>query len=123
MGEYFLSLSSEMQSYYMKKIQIINNFDPYTLWKSDFIVRIEDIPKFSIIDIISYFIFTHSFYTKTQFNAYKSLDAYKIVEAGFILKIICAKVNEYYVVLGEVIIYIILYLPFLFKQIENIIMK
>lgn len=84
MSEYFMQLPAEIQHRYVQKISVINGFDPYTFSEKDFSEEIEDFPKISIIDIVSYYTCTHSFYTADQVKAFKSIEAYKFYESDFI---------------------------------------
>nr|CAI5827397.1 unnamed protein product [Callosobruchus analis] len=54
------------------------------------------------MDIIAYLVFTSSFYTSQQMKAYKSLQAYKYFEAGFVHKCGAIKINNFMVVSQKV---------------------
>ena len=46
--------------------------------------NLEELPEISTMDLVNYLILTHSFYTGKQMKTYKSLKAYRFVEAGFV---------------------------------------
>ncbi|KAJ8975117.1 hypothetical protein NQ317_003598 [Molorchus minor] len=52
------------------------------------------------MDMVNYLILTHNFYTGQQLKAYKSLQAYKYYEAGFV-KVLAKKVHENAFVVGK----------------------
>nr|CAH7723786.1 unnamed protein product [Callosobruchus chinensis] len=54
------------------------------------------------MDILSYLVLTHSFYTKDQKKAYKSLQAYKYFESGFVIRAGTIVINDFYVLVGMV---------------------
>lgn len=55
------------------------------------------------MDMVNYLILTHSFYTGQQLKAYKSLQAYKYYEAGFVQDVMAKRMNEnYFVIVGKV---------------------
>ena len=102
MSDYFLSLTGAIRDRYIDKISVINHYDPYTLWNTNNKVNITDMPEICCMDLVNYFILKNSFYTGDQLKAYKSLEAFETYKAGFILKCICAKFENYFVVLSEV---------------------
>lgn len=89
MSEYFHKLQQEHADVavrYMIKINEIGGIDPLTLTKDQLDDSLESFPSITQIDLVSYLVLTHSYYTKEQLKAYKSLLAYKFFEAGFILE-------------------------------------
>ena len=65
--------------------------------------NLEVLPEISTMDLVNYLILTHSFYTDNkQLKAYKSLEAYKFMEAGFVQALKFKKIEGYYVVVGDV---------------------
>ena len=102
MSTYFLSLNGVVRDRYIDKISVINHFDPYTLWNTNNIVNISDMPEICFMDLVEYFLLNNSFYTSHQLKAYKSLDAFESYKAGFILKAICTKIQDHFIVLCEV---------------------
>ena len=67
---------------YADEVALINNIDPYIISKQDFLN--ERIPDVTLIDIIAFFVYTSSEYTKDSFKNYKSLEACHFVQDGFI---------------------------------------
>ena len=64
--------------------------------------NLKELPEVSTMDLVNYLILKHKFYTGEQLKAYKSLQAYKFVEAGFCQALKFKKIEGYYVVVGEV---------------------
>ncbi|KAJ8911112.1 hypothetical protein NQ315_003374 [Exocentrus adspersus] len=87
----------------MKKIEIINGIDPYTLDRDRVKASLDSVPDVTIMDMVNYLILSRSFYTGQQMKAYKSLQAYKFYEAGFVQDVFGEKINENAcVVIGKV---------------------
>ncbi|KAJ8909797.1 hypothetical protein NQ315_015317 [Exocentrus adspersus] len=104
-SEYFKKLESaggDVVDRYKLKLGLINNVDPYVLKDDDLRFEVEVFPAVTAIDIVTYLVLTHSFYTQQQMKAYKSLLGYKYFEAGFVQKIGAVKINERVVVVGTV---------------------
>lgn len=62
----------------------------------------EGVPPITNMDIVSYLVLTHSYYTKEQMKAFKSLQAYKFFEGGFVIKVGTKLVNDLYILVGKV---------------------
>ena len=103
-NDYFSNLDNDSKSRHLQKIQLINHYDPYTFMKENFNVTINDLPVVNLSEIIIYFASTNSFWTGEQVRAYKSLEAYKFVEKGWVVNIDCAEINDNFLLLGEVTI-------------------
>ena len=99
---YFETLSGEVRKGYLEKIIIINNCDPFMMKTHELSDNLEELPEKSTTDLVNYLILTHIFYTGKQVKAYKSLEAYKFVEAGFVQALKFKEIEEYYVVVGDV---------------------
>lgn len=84
------------------KLKLIHNLDPFTLGNCDLDCTVSGIPPVTNMDIVSYLVLTHSFYTKDQMKAFKSLEAYKYFNSGFVLKAGTKIVNNLYVLVGKV---------------------
>nr|CAI5852766.1 unnamed protein product [Callosobruchus analis] len=85
-SSYFAKLKSDypdVAERYEKKIKIIGGLDPLFLDRSALSYSADNFPAVSNVDIISYLVFSTSYYTKQQMKAYKSLEAFKYFEAGF----------------------------------------
>nr|CAI5865746.1 unnamed protein product [Callosobruchus analis] len=86
-SSYFAKLKSDypdVAERYEKKIKIIGGLDPLFLDRSALSYSADNFPAVSNVDIISYLVFSTSYYTKQQMKAYKSLEAFKYFEAGFV---------------------------------------
>ncbi|KAF5275264.1 hypothetical protein FQA39_LY06924 [Lamprigera yunnana] len=93
--------NTDVAARYLDKIRVIGSVDPYTLSSADLNYRVDAIPPISSIDILSYLVLTHSFYTKNQMEAYKSLQVYKYFKAGFVQKVRCKRINDMVVIAGK----------------------
>lgn len=106
-SEYYLSLKGDVKLRYESKLKIIDNIDPYSLGASELTNNLSFLPTVSIMDMVNYLIITHSFYTGQQLKAYKSLQAYKYYEAGFVIEVLAKRINENsFVVVGKVSFFI-----------------
>lgn len=104
-SEYFQKLAGNVRACYLEKIKFIDNVDPYCLSKnSQFLINQNVLPKVSEVDIFVYFTSSFSKYTAEHFKAYKSLNAHKYVEAGFVENLLPFQINNYYVVIAKVCI-------------------
>ncbi|KAJ8944604.1 hypothetical protein NQ314_009439 [Rhamnusium bicolor] len=56
----------------LEKIKVLQ-CDPYNLKDSDFDFGLDSIPPITNMDIVTYLVLTHSYYTKEQMKGYKSL--------------------------------------------------
>ena len=83
----------------MEKISLVR-IDPATLIGAN--LDPECLPPIEATDLLCYLVMDTSFYTKEQFKAFKSMEAYNQMVSGFITsvqgKIICDK----FVVIGKV---------------------
>ncbi|KAL7290566.1 hypothetical protein TKK_0014023 [Trichogramma kaykai] len=102
MSEYAQKLSSEMRLRYCDKVKCIGGIDPYTITSIMFSEEKSTLPKVQILDMMSYFVFTHSVYTTQQLKALKSLEAHKYYTAGFVHSVKHVKINNHFVVLAKV---------------------
>ena len=59
-------------------------------------------PPVEHVDVINYLIFTPSAYMSDQLKKYKSLDAYKFFQDGWIKKILHKKSEDLHVLLAKV---------------------
>ncbi|KAJ8947716.1 hypothetical protein NQ317_006927 [Molorchus minor] len=92
MSDYLAKLKSEnpdVAARYCQKLSIINDVDPYSLKESDLVIT-------------RYLVLTTSFYTGQQMKAFKSLHAYKYLEAGFVSSCGVININNCIVVRGKV---------------------
>lgn len=102
---YYQSLPLDIKGRYDQKVKIIDDIDPYLLEFNvqDLMSLPSSFPEISMMDMVNYFILTHSFYTGQQMKAYKSLQAFKFYESGLVQNIYAKRVNETaFVVVGKV---------------------
>lgn len=103
MSDIYNKLPPEIQSRYVQKIAVIRGYDPYTFTKDQYLNDVKDFPKVWLLDISAYFVHSHNPYcTDQQLKAFKSLQAYKYYDAGFIENMNCVKVDDNFIVLAEV---------------------
>lgn len=79
------------------KLKLINDVDPFTLnSRQDLDNSFHGVPPVTNMDIVSYLVLTHSYYSKEQMKAYKSLQSYKYFESGFVVNAGTKVVNGFY---------------------------
>lgn len=98
------------------KLKLVNGLDPFTLDPDSLNYSIDGVPPITNMDIISYLVFSHSFYTKQQMKAFKSLQSYKYFESGFVLKVGTIIANGVFVLVGKVISISIYYTQIIVKK-------
>ena len=86
-SEYFSQLSTENRRRYHEKISRIDNVDPYTLRKNDFLFEKDFYPKITYPDIVNYLLLAPSPKTYEEMKAYKSLEAYNQFYCGWVKEI------------------------------------
>lgn len=103
-SEYFQKLSGgDVRQRYIDKIEFINDVDPFTLTPdSQYRIPNNQFPKMNFADLWAYFLHSKSYYSGDQLASYKSLEAYKYVEAKFIRNLIAFKIGDFFVALGQV---------------------
>ena len=91
--------------------------DPVTIPGEQF--NSDCLPPIEATDLLSYLVLETSFYTKQQFKAYKSLEAYNFMVSGFITSIQGCIVSGKHVVVGKVrhsLVYQIVTFNYIFKR-------
>lgn len=88
------------------KLKLVDGLDPFTLDMDTLNYSLDGVPPVTNMDIISYLVFSHSFYTKDQMKAFKSLQAYKYFDSGFVLKVGTIVRNGVFVLVGKVIFWL-----------------
>lgn len=83
----------------------IGGVDPFHIDLEEFDYSVSGAPPINISDIFVYLVLTHSYYTKNQYKAYKSLQSYKYFEAGFVNKLGTKIVKEFFVLVGKVCVH------------------
>lgn len=110
MSAYFGKLSlehPEVAVRYKGKLTKINGVDPYTFNNSELCFNTADFPSVTSMDIVSYLVLSTSFYTKEQMKAFKSLNAYKYFESGFVSTCAAKRINNITVITSNVSILIL----------------
>lgn len=100
-SEYYKSLSGDVKERYEEKIRECG-CDPYAIKKKDLSVSPKDFPEITLLDIGEYLVHSVSAFTKKKFSAYKSTEAYKHFESGFVLNIGSKKHDGYAILKGRV---------------------
>src|ERR1700744_4215406 len=98
---YYKSLSGDVKERYEEKIRKCG-IDPYTIKKQELSVNPNDFPEITILDVGTYLVHSVSSFTKKKFSAYKSTEAYKHFESGFVLSIGSKKNKEHAILKGRV---------------------
>lgn len=96
------NLSGDVKDRYEEKIRLCGGIDPYSIKENDFSINSEDFPIILVSDIANYMISSTSPFTRLSFNAYKSTEAYKFFESGFVLNVGSKKKNELSILKGRV---------------------
>lgn len=105
MSGYYIQLQAEnpeVAERYKQKLCSINNVDPFALDDSKFSTNPSDFPPVTNMDIVAYLVLTTSYYTQQQMKAFKSLNAFKYFDAGFVSGCGALKLNKMVVVVGKV---------------------
>lgn len=102
LSEYAQSFTGDVKLRYLNKISLLNNVDPYTLKPQNFSFDRIEFPRVSYIDIVNYVVFEKSAYSKESMKAYKSLDAYKYFQSGFVKRVGMKKFGNNFLVMGKV---------------------
>lgn len=98
---YYKSLSGDVKERYDEKIRKCG-CDPYAIKKKDLSDSPRDFPEITILDIGEYLVHSVSAFTKKKFSAYKSTEAYKHFESGFVLNVGSKKIKQNAILKGEV---------------------
>jgi hypothetical protein len=101
LSKYYKSLSGDIKERYEQKIRKCG-IDPYVLKKKELSLNQKDFPEITILDIGEYLVHSVSSFTKKKFSAYKSTEAYKHFESGFVLNIGSKKNRDFAILRGKV---------------------
>ena len=80
LSDYIKALESHVKSRYLQKISVVG-MDPASLPCKKF--EPECLPPTKSTDLLSYLVLETSYYTKQQFKAFKSLEAFNQMVSGF----------------------------------------
>lgn len=97
------NFKADVSCRYKSKLKVIKMIDPYKLnFESPFYIKeFKELPDIELDDIMYYFVCTHSLYTGESFKAFKSLQAVRYVDAGYV-SVNGYKINNNFVLLGKV---------------------
>ena len=84
LSEYCVKLEDSVKRRYLEKIAEVG-VNPVTIPDQQF--GMECLPPIEAMDLLSYLVLETSFYTKEQFKAYKSLEAYNLLVSAFLTSI------------------------------------
>ena len=96
LSKYARTLAISNKRRYLEKISGIE-VDPYCIPSSD-----EALPPVGCTDIFNYLVLGTSFCTTERFKAFKSLDAYKYFESGFVSSVGAKEIEKKVVTTGKV---------------------
>lgn len=99
LSEYVKSLDSHVKLRYLKKLSVIG-VDPQSIPSERFSADV--LPPIEATDLVSYLLLETSYYTKEQFKAYKSLEAFNQMVSGFITSVRGLLISGKVVVVGKV---------------------
>ena len=85
---------------YIEKISVID-IDPFLLPTNS--LDPVCLPPVESFDVVSFLVHEHSFYTKETFKNYKALQAYNQVISKFVTSVQGKKINDCYLVVGNVL--------------------
>jgi len=99
LSEYAKSLDAHVKRRYLEKISVIR-LDPATVPNEQ--LNPECLPPIEATDLLSYLVLDTSYYTKQQFKAYKSLEAFNEMVSGFVTSVSGLIVSGKHVVAAKV---------------------
>ena len=100
-SDYVRSLPTDVRTRYSDKTAALN-CDPYCVREVEFSSDATTWPPVEHVDVINYLIFTPSSYTSDHLKKYKSLDAYKFFQDGWIKHIPHKKFDGLHLLLAKV---------------------
>ena len=101
-------LNTEQLNRYNKKLELLGITDPYSapqvLYYPLKSANLEKMPDVQYPDIVNYLIFNPSPYTGQTMKAYKSTDAYKYFQAGWVKEVMVWHLDQkhFFVLLAKV---------------------
>ena len=99
LSDYAKNLEENVKSRYFEKISVVW-IDPAT--PIDANLDPECLPPIEPTDLLCYLVMDTSFYTKEQFKAFKSMEAYNQMVSGFISSVQGKVIYDKFVVIGKV---------------------
>lgn len=99
LSEYAKSLDSHIKRRYLQKVSLVG-VDPASIPSDQF--DPDCLPPIEATDLVSYLVLETSYYTKQQFKAYKSLEAFNQMVIGWVKSVRGKLISGRYVVVGKV---------------------
>ena len=99
LSEYSKALEVHVKRRYLQKISILG-VDPASIPSEEF--DPECLPPIEATDLLGYLVLETSYYTKQQFKAFKSLEAYNQMVSGFVTSVRGRIISGKYVVVAKV---------------------
>lgn len=95
------TLIGDVRKRYDEKISKIH-VDPYELGVEEFSTDRLKWPEISYVDVLHFLVFQESAYTKEQLKNYKSLDAYKLFQDGWVRQILHKEIDGIHLLRAKV---------------------
>ena len=99
LSEYARALDKQVKRRYLEKISVVG-VDPVSIPSEQF--DPECLPHIEATDLLGYLVLETSFYTRQQFKAYKSLEAFNQMVSGFVTSVRGCKISNKHVVVAKV---------------------
>ncbi|XP_067941880.1 uncharacterized protein [Watersipora subatra] len=96
------SLEASVQYRYDEKARDKSGLDPYSIAKKDLNNDKESWPHITTVDLVEFLIFKKSHYTTDKLRSYKSLEAYKLFQDGWIKEILHKEINSFHLLKAKV---------------------
>lgn len=99
---YYAKLTGDVKKRYDEKIKNCGGIDPYILEEEKLSVDRKNFPSINVSDIADYMICSISPFTHQTNNAYKSTEAYRYFDSGFVLNVGSKTINSTAILRGKV---------------------
>ena len=99
LSEYAKALDKQVKERYLEKISVVG-VDPVSIPSEQF--DAECLPQIEATDSLGYLVLETSYYTRQQFKAYKSLEAFNQMVSGFVTSVRGCKISNKHVVVTRV---------------------
>ncbi|XP_068677854.1 uncharacterized protein [Montipora foliosa] len=99
LSEYAKALDKQVKRRYLEKISVVG-VDPVSIPSEQF--DPECLPQIESTDLLGYLVLETSFYTRQQFKAYKSLEAFNQMVSGFVSSVRGCMISNKHVVVAKV---------------------
>ena len=99
LSEYAKALDKQVKERYLQKISVVG-VDPVSIPSEQF--DAECLPQIEATDLLGYLVLETSVYTRQQFKAYKSLEAFNQMVSGFVTSVRGCKISNKHVVVAKV---------------------